>query len=684
MMDEKRKRKKEVFLALVTLVAILAVTFFKFKASIGGNLFFFTMLNVNVILFLLLVFLVIRNIGKVLLERRRGILGSKLKTRLVMAFLLLSLVPATMLFFVSSVFIGKSVQGWFSQQVGRSLEGALEVAGLYYEDFSKRSTELAERALKGEPLVSLLEAKDASWVGVFDRKGRLRERVALIDGVYPPYDLLEVALKTGKATKVTSFGGKEVFWGAYAKGDRVAAVGFELAKGVFSKVEDIRRAHQDYRRSEGLKGVITFNYLLLLLTVTFLVVFWAIWLGLRIAKDVTQPIGALLEGTRRIAEGDLDHKVEVPCKDEMVVLIEGFNKMTQDLKRAKQALEERRHYIEAVLESISAGVISFDNKGRITTINRRAAEILEIKEEDALGRYYREVLKPDFVKVARDLLREMNKRGIWRAETQKELSVNGKVMTLRVSLNALRDRQGEYLGMVVVFDDLTQLVKIERLSTWREVARRIAHEIKNPLTPIQLSAERIWRRWRDRIVEDREVFDECVQTIVKQVKALKRMINEFSQFARMPDVSPRLDDLNEVVKESVVLFREAHPRVEFGLYLDPQLPKLKFDKDAMKMVLANLLSNAIEALDGTGRIEVQTHFEPQDQVAVLEVRDNGCGVPDELKPKLFEPYFSTKGEGRGLGLAIVNAIVADHGGSIRVRDNVPCGTRFIIELPLRK
>lgn len=683
-MDEKQKRKKEVLLALLTLGAILAITFFKFKASIGGNLFFFTMLNVNLILFLLLVFLVIRNIGKVLLERRRGILGSKLKTRLVMAFLLLSLVPATMLFFVSSVFIGKSVQGWFSQQVGRSLEGALEVAGLYYEDLSTRATELAKKALEGHSLGSLLEAKGANWVGVFDRKGKLRERVARIEGIYPPYDLLQLALEKGRATKVTSFGGREVLWGAYAKGDRIAVVGFGLSKAVFSKVEGIRKAYQDYRRSEGLKGVITFNYLLLLLTVTFLVVFWAIWLGLRIAKDVTQPIGALLEGTKRIAEGDLDHKVEVPCKDEMVVLIEGFNKMTRDLRKAKQALEERRHYIEAVLESISAGVISFDNKGRITTINRRAGEILEIKEEDALGRYYREVLKPDFVKVARDLLREMNKRGTSRAETQKELSINGKVMTLRVSLNALRDRQGEYLGMVVVFDDLTQLVKIERLTTWREVARRIAHEIKNPLTPIQLSAERIWRRWRDKIVEDREIFDECVQTIVRQVKALKRMINEFSQFARMPDINPKLDDLNEVVRESIVLFREAHPQVEFGLLLDPHLPKLKFDRDAMKRVLGNLLNNAVEALNGSGRVELHTRFEQDPQVVVLEVRDNGCGVPDEIKPKLFEPYFSTKGEGRGLGLAIVSAIVADHGGSIRVRDNLPCGTRFIVELPLRK
>ena len=683
-MDEKRKRKKEALLALFTLGAILAVTFVKFRASIGGNLFFFTMLNVNVILFLLLVFLVIRNIGKVLLERRRGILGSKLKTRLVMAFLLLSLVPATMLFFVSSLFIGKSVQGWFSQQVERSLEGAVEVAELYYQDLSTKSTELAKRALEGEPLLSLLKKGGANWAGVFDKKGRLKEGATSTGGIYPPYDLLELALLKGKATKVTSFGGKEVLWGAYARGDRVGVIGFELSKGVFSKIEGIWRAYQDYRRSKGLKGVITFNYLLLLLTVTFLVVFWAIWLGLRIAKDVTQPIGALLEGTRRIAEGDLDHRVEVPCKDEMVVLIEGFNKMTQDLKRAKQALEERRHYIEAVLENISAGVMSFDNKGHITTINRRAAEILEIKEEDALGRYYREVLRPEFVKVARDLLREMNKRGTPKAETQKELSINGKVMTLRISLNALKDRQGEYLGMVVVFDDLTQLVKIERLTTWREVARRIAHEIKNPLTPIQLSAERIWRRWRDRIVEDREVFDECIQTIVKQVKAMKKMINEFSHFARMPDINLKLDDLNEVVRESVVLFREAHPGVDFRLFLDPDLPKFTFDKDAMRRVLANLLSNAVEALNGSGRVEVYTRFEQDHQVAVLEVRDNGCGVPDELKSRLFEPYFSTKGEGRGLGLAIVNAVIADHGGSIRVRDNVPCGTRFILELPLRK
>ncbi|HEX15763.1 MAG TPA: GHKL domain-containing protein, partial [Deltaproteobacteria bacterium] len=211
-----------------------------------------------------------------------------------------------------------------------------------------------------------------------------------------------------------------------------------------------------------------------------------------------------------------------------------------------------------------------------------------------------------------------------------------------------------------------------------------AHEIKNPLTPIQLSAERIYRRYKDRILGDRKVFEECTNTIIQQVKELKGLVNEFSQFARMPAVNPRLDDLNDIVRESIVLYREAHRGVTFRFKPDPELPLCKVDREGMKRVMMNLLDNAVAAVDGSGTIEVETRYNPTLQMITLEVRDDGCGVPDEDKPRLFEPYFSTKGSGTGLGLAIVSTIIADHNGFVRVRDNHPRGTRFIIELPVRR
>jgi len=694
---ERQKRRREFYIILLVAFFIVGITFLEVhlrgaESPAGSNIFFFTILNVNLILLLLLIFLVIRNLVKLMLERRRGLLGSRLRTKLVMAFILLSLVPAMLLFFISALFITRSVESWFSAQVERSLQGALEVAQLYYRDLAADTVHWSRRMATSPPsTLKGWERRRAeyglSWMGLFDAKGKLLQRVSskdLPEGLRPPKELVEEILKGKEATKVTPFRSGEMVWGGYGKGGRAVVAGHYVPEGVLSKMRDISKAFVDYKRSQILRRPITLNYLLLLLTITLLIIFSAIWFGLRLAKEITVPVGRLVEGTRRVAEGDLDFKLQVTSSDEIGALVEAFNRMTQDLKRSQEALQERRRYIEVVLENVSAGVISFDKRGRITTINQAAEEMLEVKASEVLGRYYREAMKPAFRKIARELIREMNASGSRRVERQTELSIDGKVVTVRVSLNAMRDERGEYLGMVAVFDDLTHLVKMQRLAAWREVARRIAHEIKNPLTPIQLSAERIYRRYKDRILGDKKVFEECTSTIIQQVKELKGLVNEFSQFARMPSVNPTLNDLNEIVRESLVLYREAHREVAFSFSPDPALPPCKLDREGMKRVMMNLLDNAVAAVNGSGTVEVETRYNPSLQMITLEVRDGGCGVPDEDKPKLFEPYFSTKGSGTGLGLAIVSSIVADHNGFVRVRDNHPRGTRFIIELPVRR
>jgi len=235
---------------------------------------------------------------------------------------------------------------------------------------------------------------------------------------------------------------------------------------------------------------------------------------------------------------------------------------------------------------------------------------------------------------------------------------------------------------VAVFDDLTQMVKAQRMAAWREVARRIAHEIKNPLTPIQLSAQRLRKRYLEKLPEDGAVFDECTRTIVKQVEELKGMVNEFSNFARMPASQPSPNSLNEIIRETLVLFHEGHKQVHFE-FIPHDLPILSIDRDQMKRVMINLIKNSLAAIDGEGEIKIQTAYDPKLQIVLLEVSDDGCGIPDEDKGKLFEPYFSTRKTGMGLGLTIVNAIIADHNGYIRVRDNNPKGTTFLIELPVR-
>jgi two-component system nitrogen regulation sensor histidine kinase NtrY len=251
-----------------------------------------------------------------------------------------------------------------------------------------------------------------------------------------------------------------------------------------------------------------------------------------------------------------------------------------------------------------------------------------------------------------------------------------------VNVTTLKDESNEFVGTVVVFDDLTQLLKAQRMAAWREVARRIAHEIKNPLTPIQLSAQRLRRRYLDRFTADDTVFDECTTMIIKQVDDLKNLVNEFSSFARMPASNPSLNNLNDVLNEALVLFQEGHKDIDFQLQVDSSLPAFSLDREQIKRVIINLLDNAIAAVNGRGEISIETSFNKDLKIAALKISDNGCGIPAEDKPRLFEPYFSTKKAGTGLGLAIVSTIISDHNGYIRVRDNIPQGTLFIVELPI--
>jgi two-component system nitrogen regulation sensor histidine kinase NtrY len=689
--NEKGKRKKE-FYVIFVLSGVIGMllflqTYFRESLLWSKNAFFFTMLNLNIVLLLLVLFLLIRNFAKLILEYRKGLLGSKLRTKLTFSFLVLSLLPSVVLFGVSALFISQNIKSWFSSQIERSLEVALEATKIHYAHLLNQSLNWSKRVAQGMPLEEALSDGSLSWVGLYDENARLLSSVSSEDlpfSISPPKEMVKEALMKKEVTKILPFRGGEIIWGGYKGEGQVGFCAYYLPHGLSGKLESISQAYFEYRRSEAMKGPITLNYLLLLLLISLLVAFWSVWLGFKIAKDITDPLGELLVATKKVAEGQLEIQLQASPKNEMGILMEAFNKMTQDLKRTQKALEERRRYTEVVLENVSTGVISFDRNGRITTLNEKAKEILGIQDQRVIGRYYRQVLSPDLLKVARELFREMNKSESKRLEKQMEIPINGRPMILKVTLNVMKDPDGNYVGMVVTLDDLTQLAKMQRVEAWKEVASRIAHEIKNPLTPIQLAAERIWRRYKEKLAEDKEIFEECIRTIISQVKELKRMVNEFGQFARMPLLVLRVDDLNSIVKESVSFYQQAHPEVTFKAVCDPKLPHFKLDREAMKRVLMNLLDNAIEALNGSGIVEVHTRYDPLLEIATLEVRDNGCGVPDELKGRLFEPHFSTKGEGRGLGLAIVSAIVADHEGFIRVKDNEPKGTRFIIELPVRR
>jgi two-component system nitrogen regulation sensor histidine kinase NtrY len=457
----------------------------------------------------------------------------------------------------------------------------------------------------------------------------------------------------------------------------------------------ISKGIEGYRQLMLLKNPLKTSLLVMLLIVTLLIIFSAIWFGFYIAQGLTGPIGKLATATRSVAEGKLDFVLEKDSDDEMGLLVDSFNQMTRDLLASKIQLEsvnvalqesnieldERRQYIETILQNVPAGVISFAADGKVTSINKFAEDLLHVNRDDYLGRDFRTTLIPDHQAIVEKFLQELEESGKSTIQRPLRLSLGRETFSLLVNVIRLKDESGNQLGTVLVFDNLTQLEKAQRIAAWREVARRIAHEVKNPLTPIQLSAQRLRKKYLSSLESDREVFDLCTQTIINQVEELKRLVSEFSSFARMPIVQKSRNNLVAMVREILVLYEESHDHIIFRCTVTRDIPPFDFDLTQIKRVLINLLENSIAVMPDNGVIEILLSHDAEKNIAYMEIRDNGPGVADEDKLRLFEPYFSTKKSGTGLGLAIANTVVADHGGQIRVTDNKPKGAVFTVELP---
>lgn len=737
---EHKRRQRELFIILAVVPAVALLTYIESHIStisggvpVATNILVFGLINVNIILLVLLIFLIFRNAVKIFLETRRRLIGSRLKFKIVSAFVALTIIPTFLLFFVVIGFINRSIDGWFDIKIEDSLRQSLELAQNYYKDTSDKmlggAWRLAEAMGKrrlvradggGDGLRGLIEERlaesDFSTVEVHSSNGQ-RIFYAIAGNVnrtmVPDADAQEVrgVLKGGAKSFVQTLregdivrGMAPVYYPVYDRGAGkavetvgVVVVSYYVPLSLVSKMGEISTAFGNYKQLKLLKNPVKASYFTILSIITLLIVFLSIWIGQYMAKAITVPIADLAEGTHAVASGDLDYRIEGGGQDEIGLLVKSFNRMTEDLKAGKTKLEEanrtlrstnteldgRMRYIEIVLGNIPAGVVSIDRGGRITSLNRVAAEILGIERSNAVGKNYKEILRPQDTDLFRDMIKEMSEIEAETIEKQIKVNLKGKDITVLVNLNALRDENGEYMGMVAVLDDLTHLLKTQRMLAWKEVARRIAHEIKNPLTPIRLSAQRLRKKYLDRFTEDSAVFDECTKTIVRAVDELKTLVNEFSSFARMPASNPSPSDLNEVVRETAALYKTGHKTIDLQVELDQRLPPLEVDRDQMKRALVNLIDNAIDSIEGGGTVRVETRYDHQRRLASIEVADTGCGIPEEDRARLFEPYFSTKKSGTGLGLAIVNEIISDHNGYIRVKKNHPRGTRFVVELPVK-
>jgi two-component system, NtrC family, nitrogen regulation sensor histidine kinase NtrY len=393
------------------------------------------------------------------------------------------------------------------------------------------------------------------------------------------------------------------------------------------------------------------------------------------------PIQQVAAGTHEVAHGNWDYQIEAAGDDELGTLVESFNQMTRELKKINLELLRRGKFVETVLANITAGVIAIDPAGKITSWNKAAEQMLGVNASAALGKNYREAFEREPLIVMRDLIDNLKDRE--SSETELQIQLPDHLLTVFATAANLRDDANDSLGIMIFLEDITQIQKVQRMEAWREVARRIAHEIKNPLTPIQLSAERLRKRYAKLLQGDGAVLDKCTTTIIQQVVELKNLVNEFSQFARLPTAQPVPNDLNLIVQEALFLFKEGHNHIDFE-FRQGELPALELDREQIKRVMINLLDNAVAAVADGGQIQISTAYDRARNTVYLEVADDGCGMSPESRVRIFEPGFSTKKQGTGLGLTIVNQIVEDHRGYIRVRNNEPRGTRFVIEFPVRE
>ena len=745
--DEIRRRRRERYIitAALCLVLVLGWVEYAFMADRTGlppwgNLLIFAIINLNILLILLIIYLTIRNIMKLIFEDRARLFGAKLRTKLVMAFIFLSLVPTGLLFIISMQFVNTSLKLWFDERIESSLEDAILIGRTYYDE---RESWLRGVAMELASSLSLrclgpgtgltqkcvqqwLDEPQGPWPS--QRMKGLRDvhaiQVRLKDGsLLVSTRSLEMVdnlpeLPREYLEKIVNSGEMDCFSQELDTGELLEAVvplwldgegeskvggilivGFLMPQKVTHLLTAIKKGYEDYQTFKLYKDPLRSTILITLFLVTLLIVFVAVWFGFRLARHITEPVQALAEAAYRVAQGDLDFTLETRGKDELNALVQAFNTMTQDLKEARRRaekasrelkksyteLERRQRYIEIILQNVAAGVISIDRTGLVRTMNRSAELILGLDARDVVDKPYSELLTPIQAREFDEMRRALSSSPKGLVQRPVRIKVKDREISLVVTFSVLRDQEGRSHGIVVVFDDLTELEKIQRMAAWREVARRIAHEVKNPLTPIQLNAQRLQRKYAERFAPDeRAVFQRCIDTIVTQVEELKRLVNEFSSFARMPRMIPRPTDLRAISEDVAFMYRESHPECSIQVLVHGELPLLRGDPDQLKRMLMNLVDNAVNVMPHGGEIVIELSLSSKDHAIIMEVKDTGPGISREDRTRLFEPYFSRRKGGTGLGLAIVNSIVMDHGGTITVEENAPHGTKFTIRFPLEE
>jgi two-component system nitrogen regulation sensor histidine kinase NtrY len=671
------------------------------------------------LLFGALTFVLFRNLIKLFAERRLGVLGSKFRTRLVVGSLLLSFIPVIVMFWFAYGLMNRSIERWFSTPVEEVQQDTALMANLlsryaaenaHAEAVAVAALPDTQRAFQGHSFSGVLDAfraREATLQGGF--------AFAIEDGnaeasfnVPSSWPLLKAALPkrlpgSNKAESLT-WGGTDYMIGRASVGTTgEILVAMPLPKNFSEAQQQLAASQQRYLELAKERRLVRWTYMAFLWLLTGMVLFASTWLALYLSRLVTRPVVALAEATQEISRGNLDYRVDIQAADELGDLVRSFNQMASELAASRRQietasaelgaanieLEQRRRHIETILESIPTGVLSLNADRRVTHVNQALLRMLRPSEEPLrasqvlIGAALMDLFPKEVLEELDPLLRRADRMNT--TTTQMEMALQRTKLNAAVTVATLRHNE-QRVGYVLVFEDLSDLLRAQKQTAWREVARRVAHEIKNPLTPIALSADRILRHLDRSGAEppSSDVVRTCAEAIIGAVDTVRNLVNEFSTLASFPASQPKPEDINAIVENALSMFNGRLDGIRVRKLLAKDLPKVMADSDAIRRATANLVDNAAESLQGSvlKEIEISTALVASRDAIELSVADSGSGVTQDLKEKLFLPYFSTKKRGTGLGLAIVSRIVEEHHGSIRVEENKPVGARFVVELPL--
>jgi two-component system nitrogen regulation sensor histidine kinase NtrY len=666
------------------------------------------------LMFLILLFVLGRNLAKLYLERKRKVIGAHFKTKLLLFFIALSLIPTLLLFFFASDLISRNIETWFKTPIDQILDDTKGLTDGFYTNGEETTLHYAQQlstAIQKQNLIDLnrrlplmefvrnkLTEYKLDEIGVYVAEEELFTYLNP-DLPFQYYrdiktNLVKRAYLGEPISSIDSMGNGEMIRGGISfsipSGENVLVVaGKFLPQNYTERINNISAYVQRYSQLKIQKNPVKAFYFITLIFITLLIIFAASWIGFHIAKGITVPIEKLAHATKEVSKGNLQVRVEDPASDELGILIDSFNQMISDLNESQHniaqktaELEGRKQYIETVLNNITTGVITLDAQGILTTINPTARNMLGLKQRNLIGKSYKDVLNDEnYGEIVETIERGLQKK---HKVPDKEININFDTqnVTLALTLSPLVQANSEFSGMIVVLDNLTQLIKAQKISAWKEIAQRVAHEIKNPLTPIQLSAERIIKNLKVNRRRSSGIIEEGANTIVQEARTIKSLVDEFSNFARMPSIRLQSADLHLIIEQTISLFTGIFSDIEFETQFSPEVPTpLQIDPDQMRRVFINLIDNAIDAMNKKGKIRISTSFDKTQQRVNIMIADFGPGIPQNERERLFHPHYSTKKKGTGLGLAIVNQVVSEHNGSIEVETNKPHGAKFIIQIP---